>query len=69
MIRLENEIRKKVFCLILQGYSLVEIAEKLGVSKRTGERFSSPKLNDRVSNPGETRERRSPGGGFGKKKY
>jgi hypothetical protein len=26
-------------------------------------------LNDRVSNPGETRERRSPGGGFGKKKY
>ena len=37
--------------------------------KRTGEGFSSPKLNDRVSNPGETRERRSPGGGFGKKKY
>jgi transposase len=41
MIRLENEIRKKVFCLILQGYSLVEIAEKLGVSKRTGERFKN----------------------------
>jgi ATP-dependent RNA helicase DeaD len=37
--------------------------------KRTGEGFSSSKLNDRVSNPGETRERRSPGGGFGKKKY
>jgi transposase len=41
MIRLENEIRKKVFCLILQGYSLVEIAEKLGVSKRTSERFKN----------------------------
>jgi DNA-binding CsgD family transcriptional regulator len=39
MIKLENENRKKVFCLILQGYSPAEIPEELGISKKAVERF------------------------------
>ncbi|MEI6687147.1 MAG: ECF-type sigma factor [Planctomycetota bacterium] len=41
MIKLEDENKKKVFCLILQGQSPAEIAEELGVSKRTVERFKN----------------------------
>ena len=41
MIKLEDENKKKVFCLILQGHSPAEIAEELGVSKRTVERFKN----------------------------
>lgn len=39
--RLEDENKKKAFLLTLQGYSPVEIAEELGVSKRTVERFKN----------------------------
>ncbi|MEI7854003.1 MAG: ECF-type sigma factor [Planctomycetota bacterium] len=41
MIKLEDENRKKVFCLILQGQSPAEIAEEFGVSKKTIERFKN----------------------------
>ena len=41
MAKLEDENRKKAFLLILQGYSPIEIAEELGVSKRTIERFKN----------------------------
>lgn len=41
LVKLENESRKKAFLLTLQGYSPVEIAEELGVSKRTVERFKN----------------------------
>ncbi len=41
MMKLQDENRKKVFCLILQGHSPVEIAEEFGVSKRTIERFKN----------------------------
>ena len=41
MIKLEDENKKKVFCLILQGQSPAEIAEELEVSKRTVERFKN----------------------------
>ena len=41
MIKLQDENRKKVFCLILQGHSPAEIAEEFGVSKRTIERFKN----------------------------
>ena len=40
MINLEDN-KKKVFCLILQGHSPAEIAEELGISKRTVERFKN----------------------------
>jgi hypothetical protein len=39
MIKLEDENRKKVFCLILQDHSPAEIAQELGISKKTIERF------------------------------
>lgn len=39
--RLEDENKKKAFLLTLQGFSPVEIAEELGVSKRTVERFKN----------------------------
>jgi RNA polymerase sigma factor (sigma-70 family) len=41
MMKLQDENRKKVFCLILQGHSPAEIAEEFGVSKRTIERFKN----------------------------
>jgi len=41
MIKLGDENKKKVFCLILQGQSPAEIAEELGISKRTVERFKN----------------------------
>jgi DNA-binding CsgD family transcriptional regulator len=41
MIKLEDQNRQNVFCLILQGHSPAEIAEELGVSKRTVERFKN----------------------------
>ena len=41
MIKLGDENKKKVFCLILQGHSPAEIAEELGISKRTVERFKN----------------------------
>ncbi len=41
MIKLEDEIRKKVFCLILQGHSPAEIAEELGLFKKMVERFQN----------------------------
>ena len=41
MMKLQDENKKKVFCLILQGHSPAEIAEELGVSKRTVERFKN----------------------------
>lgn len=41
MIRLEDKIRKKAFCLILQGYCSVEITEKFWISKRIVERFQN----------------------------
>jgi RNA polymerase sigma-70 factor, ECF subfamily len=41
MIKLGDENKKKVFCLILQGRSPAEIAEELGISKRTVERFKN----------------------------
>jgi len=41
MMKLQDENRKKVFCLILQGHSPAEIAEDFGVSKRTIERFKN----------------------------
>lgn len=39
--RLEDENKKKAFLLTLQGYSPVEIAEELGISKRTVGRFKT----------------------------
>jgi RNA polymerase sigma-70 factor (ECF subfamily) len=39
--RLEDENKKRAFLLTLQGFSPVEIAEELGVSKRTVERFKN----------------------------
>lgn len=39
--RLEDENKKKAFLLTLQGFSPIEIAEELGVSKRTVERFKN----------------------------
>jgi len=41
MIKLQDENKKKVFCLILQGQSPSEIAEEFGVSKKTIERFKN----------------------------
>ncbi|NBR05567.1 MAG: hypothetical protein EBT92_07340 [Planctomycetes bacterium] len=41
MVRLEDENRKKAFLMTLQGFSPVEIAEDLGVSKRTVERLKN----------------------------
>jgi DNA-directed RNA polymerase specialized sigma24 family protein len=41
MAKLEDGNRKKAFLLTLQGYTPVEIAEELGVSKRTVERFKN----------------------------
>ena len=38
MIKLENENRKKVVWLILQGYYPVKIIEELGISKKAVER-------------------------------
>ena len=41
MMKLQDENRKKVFCLIIQGHTPAEIAEEFGVSKRTIERFKN----------------------------
>jgi hypothetical protein len=41
MIRLEDEKRWKLFCLILQGYYPVEIAKELGLFKKMVERFQN----------------------------